>query len=84
MKVAESESDFRITKDTPYLDLASELCIVHCEDLGENRPRYNGIALYVYKEHLMYNSSSLWNQLPSRLQVNTIDLLRKTHNAPIP
>ena len=44
---AESESDIRITTDTPYLALTGELWGVCCEDLGENWPRYNGTALYV-------------------------------------
>ena len=34
--MAESESDIRITTDTPY----------YCEDLGENWSRYNGTVLY--------------------------------------
>ena len=44
--VAESQSDIRITTDTPYLALTGELWGVYCEDLGENWPRYNGTALY--------------------------------------
>ena len=48
--VAESESDIRITRDTPYLALTDELWGVCCEDLGENRPRYNGTAWYMFME----------------------------------
>ena len=44
--VAESESDLRITTDTPYPALRGELWGVYCEDFQENCPRYNGIALY--------------------------------------
>ena len=33
--VAESESDIRITTDTPYLALTGELCGVHCEDCAK-------------------------------------------------
>ena len=46
--VAEKESDIRITKDTPYLALTGELWGVYCKGLGENGPRYNGTALYLY------------------------------------
>ena len=42
----EIESAFRITTGTPYLTLTGELWGVYCEDFGENRPRYNGTALY--------------------------------------
>ena len=45
--VAESESDIKITAGTPYLALQGDLWGVYCEDLGENWPRYNRIALYV-------------------------------------
>ena len=45
--MAESVSDLRITTDTPYLSLMSELWGVYCEDFGENWPRYNGIQLYI-------------------------------------
>ena len=34
--VTESESDIRITTDTPYLALMGELWGVYCEDFGEN------------------------------------------------
>ena len=46
MTVAESESDFRITTDFPYLAFTGELWGVYGEDLRENWPRYNGTALY--------------------------------------
>ena len=39
--VAESKSDFRITRDDPYLALTC----VYCEDFGVKWPRYNGTAL---------------------------------------
>ena len=42
MTMAERKSNIRLTKNTPYLALTSELCDVFCEDFGENRPRYNG------------------------------------------
>ena len=45
--VAESESDVRITTNTPYLALTGELWGVCCEDFGENWRRYNGTALYL-------------------------------------
>ena len=47
MTVAENESDFNITRDTPYLTLTRELWGVCCDDLGANWPRYNGTALYM-------------------------------------
>ena len=43
MTDAEYESEAIRTKDTPYLALAGELWGVFCEDLGENRTRYNGM-----------------------------------------
>ena len=45
--MVESELDFRITRDTPYLALTGEIWGVYCEDIGENWPRYNGIAPYM-------------------------------------
>ena len=43
---SESESDIRITTDTPYLAREGKLWGVSCEDLGENSPRYNGTSLH--------------------------------------
>ena len=61
--MAESESDYRITTDTPYLALTGELWGVYCKDYGEHLPRYyNGTALYSGKRgrsltsHVMYNA----------------------------
>ena len=45
--VAGSESDFRITTDTPYLTFMGELGGVNCEDLGENWLHYNSGVLYL-------------------------------------
>ena len=42
MTGAKHESDFKITKDTPYLTLMGELWGVCCEDFAENLSRYNG------------------------------------------
>ena len=42
MIATKRKSDFKITIDTPYLVLTSELWGVYCEDLGENWPRYDG------------------------------------------
>ena len=36
MTAAERKSDFKLTTDTPYLNLPSELLGVYCEDSGEN------------------------------------------------
>ena len=47
--VAESESDFLIKTDIPYLAFAGELWGVHCEDFGENWQRYKRTVLYVQK-----------------------------------
>ena len=46
--MAQSKSDIfiRITTDTPYFALTGELRGVYGEDFEENRPRYNGTALY--------------------------------------
>ena len=40
-------SNISLTEDTPYLTLMGELWGVYCENFGENRPRYNGISLYL-------------------------------------
>ena len=45
--MAESESDLRITTDTPYLPLTGELWDVYWTKFRENWPRYNGPALYL-------------------------------------
>ena len=50
--MAESDSDIRITSDTTYLALTGELWGVYCEDLWENWPRYNGIALYCLTQRI--------------------------------
>ena len=44
--MAESESDFRITRETWYLALTGELWGVYCGDLGDNWLRYNSATLY--------------------------------------
>ena len=46
MVVAEHKSELKLTKDTPYLALKSELWGVYCEDLGKDWPRYNDTPLY--------------------------------------
>ena len=54
--MAQSESVFRITIDTPYLPPPyppDDLWCVDCEDLGENGPRYKDTVLY-YKDMLYY------------------------------
>ena len=40
------KSDFQLTEDTPYLALMGEIWGVCCEDFGEDKLCYNGIALY--------------------------------------
>ena len=45
--MAESESDIRITTDTPYLAPMGELWGVYCEHFGETWPHYNGTVLYL-------------------------------------
>ena len=54
--VAKSGSDYRITTYTPYLALTGELWVVCCEDFGENRPCFNGTALYL----TLYYSEVTW------------------------
>ena len=39
-------SKFELTKDNPYLALKGELWHVFYEDISENRPHYDGTALY--------------------------------------
>ena len=41
VKAAELQADLKPTRDTQYL------WGVYCEDLWENRARYNGTALYI-------------------------------------
>ena len=56
MTAPEPKSDFKLTTDTPYLALTSELWGVYCDDLGEN---YNGIiALHMKSYHLKQWGSS--------------------------
>ena len=50
---AESESNFRIKMDTPYLVLTGELWGVYCEDFGEDLPRYDGNTLYKVLDHII-------------------------------
>ena len=57
--MAESASDIRITRDTPYLALTGELWGVYCEDFGENLPRYNGTALYDDIKYIYHESQQL-------------------------
>ena len=47
LRVAEYKSDFKFTRDNPYLARTGELWSVFCEYFGGNWPRYNGTALYV-------------------------------------
>ena len=47
MTAWERNSDFKLTKDTPYLALRGELWGVYCEELGENWLCFNGTALYM-------------------------------------
>ena len=58
--VVESESDFRITTDTPYLALAGKLWDVYCKDLEENWPRFNGTPSYMGRKHLSTILGSLF------------------------
>ena len=46
MAPTEHKWDIELTTDTPYLALTGEIWGVCCEHLGENWPRYNGMALY--------------------------------------
>ena len=41
------ECKFEPIKDTAYFALTGELWFVFCDDSAQNRPRYNGTALYV-------------------------------------
>ena len=52
--VAGSESDYRITTDTPYL--TGELWDVYCEDLRENWPCNIGTVLYHVRFHGVYRN----------------------------
>ena len=52
MTEVQYKSEFEFTKDTPKLALMCQLCGVYYEDLGDNWPRYNDIALYVSDSHV--------------------------------
>ena len=41
------ESEFVLTKETPYLTLTGELWSVYCEEFQENWLSYNGTALHM-------------------------------------
>ena len=43
----ELKSEFKLTKNIPYLALMGELLDVYCEDLGENLLRYSGTVPYM-------------------------------------
>ena len=54
---AHHKTEFKLTKDTPYLTLTGNLLGVFCEDFEENWPGYNGTALYyVYCGHTVFNN----------------------------
>ena len=52
MAAAECKSDFKRTTDTPYLAREGEIWGVYCDEIAENLPRYNGIALYFYQVYI--------------------------------
>ena len=66
--MAEIESDFRITTDTPYLALMGERWGVYCEDLGENWARYNSTVywgtLMIYSVMYRHSMLSIWEDEP--------------------
>ena len=76
--MTDSESDFRITRDTPYLALTGELWGVFCEDLEENGPGYNGTALYqnidIFSNKVLESLSTTYfiSDLHSQLRINTL------------
>ena len=47
MTAAEHESELKHTTDTPNIALTGKLWGAYCENFGENRLHYNGIALYI-------------------------------------
>ena len=47
---AEHKPEIELKLYTPYLALTGELWGVHCEDWGENFPRYNSIVMYLSVE----------------------------------
>ena len=53
--LAESELEFKITTDTPYLALTGELSWgFYCEDLWEYLPNFNNIALQYDISFIVY------------------------------
>ena len=57
--MAESESAFRITTDTPYNSLMGYLCGVYCEDLAESWTCYDSTELYNKTVHEVYHYNCL-------------------------
>ena len=70
--VAESESNLRITTDTPYLTIKGELWVVDCEEFGENWLHYNGTALY---------SAGCWQ--PSSILYYVISIRHLSNPSPV-
>ena len=61
MAAAEHKSDFKFTKDTPYLTLTGELWGVSCEDFGEKWSCYNGTELYEIWAILEFGLFKRWS-----------------------
>ena len=61
----EHKSEFVITKDTRYFTLTGTLCGVHCENFGENWPRYNSTTLYAKFYNTKGNASmtKIWRNI---------------------
>ena len=51
----EHESDFELTKDTPYLALTGKLWDAYCENLGGIWLCYDGTTLYLHFLSLPYH-----------------------------
>ena len=52
MTAAERVSDINLMKDIHNLALTGKLLGVCCVDFGENWPRYDGAALYLYNHRI--------------------------------
>ena len=57
--MTEYKSEFEHTRNTPYLAITGELWGVFCEDFDGNWPRYNGTALYFWKQ-IQYKYGKGW------------------------
>ena len=75
----EHESDFELTKDTPYFILIDELWGIYCEDLGENWICYEGIPLYIRRNMQYGHQNYIWVLFLEILMTDKPQLIYEGH-----